>query len=76
MVGLAPSQLYADRMNEAFRLIQQGAQLVAVYKARYCKRPTGLALGPGPFIQALEYASDTKVSLQLLYEINILKVFN
>uniref|UniRef100_A0A914W991 Haloacid dehalogenase-like hydrolase domain-containing protein 2 n=1 Tax=Plectus sambesii TaxID=2011161 RepID=A0A914W991_9BILA len=63
VVGLAPSQLNAERMNEAFRLIQGGAQLVAVYKARYCKRPAGLALGPGPFIQALEYAADTKATV-------------
>ena len=35
----------------------KGCPLIAVHKARYYKRSDGLALGPGPFIEALEYAS-------------------
>ncbi|MBZ3881471.1 Haloacid dehalogenase-like hydrolase domain-containing protein 2 [Sciurus carolinensis] len=31
----------------------------AIHKARYYKRKDGLALGPGPFVTALEYATDT-----------------
>ena len=28
-----------------------------MHKARYYRRPDGLALGPGPFVAALEYAT-------------------
>ena len=34
-----------------------GARLIAIHKTRYYKRPDGLALGPGPFVTALEFAS-------------------
>lgn len=35
----------------------KGARLVATHKSRYFKRKDGLALGPGAFVTALEYAS-------------------
>ena len=38
-------------------LVLDGAPLIAVHKARYYRRPDGLALGPGPFVAALEYAT-------------------
>lgn len=34
-----------------------GADLIAVHKGRYYSRGDGLALGPGPFVTALEYAT-------------------
>lgn len=34
-----------------------GAELVAIHKGRYFSRSDGLALGPGPFVVALEYAT-------------------
>ena len=40
-----------------FRLLLNGCPLIAVHKARYFKREDGLALGPGPFAAALEYAA-------------------
>ncbi|KAF3829830.1 hypothetical protein GH733_001781 [Mirounga leonina] len=40
-----------------------GAPLIAIHKARYYKRKDGLALGPGPFVTALEYATDTKATV-------------
>ncbi|XP_075931156.1 haloacid dehalogenase-like hydrolase domain-containing protein 2 isoform X1 [Petromyzon marinus] len=57
LVGLAPERFHYEAMNEAFRLVLEGAQLVAVHKARYYRRADGLALGPGPFVAALEYAA-------------------
>ena len=39
------------------RLLLDGCPLIAVHKARYYKREDGLALGPGPFVAALEYAA-------------------
>lgn len=37
-----------------------GAKLIAIHEGRYYKRTDGLALGPGPFVKALEYAADCK----------------
>jgi len=31
--------------------------LIAIDKARYYKRAEGFTMGPGPFVEALEYAS-------------------
>lgn len=36
---------------------KEDCKLIAVHKARYYKRTDGLSLGPGPFVEALEYAS-------------------
>ncbi|OWF47844.1 haloacid dehalogenase-like hydrolase domain-containing protein 2 [Mizuhopecten yessoensis] len=63
VIGLAPEDFNYQTMNKAFRLIMDGAALVAIHKARYYKRTDGLALGPGPFVTALEYATDTKADV-------------
>ncbi|KAJ8286791.1 hypothetical protein GJAV_G00043320 [Gymnothorax javanicus] len=63
VVGLAPDHFNYQMMNKAFRLILDGAPLIAVHKARYYKRKDGLALGPGPFVTGLEYATDTHASV-------------
>jgi len=48
LLGLAPSHFHYERLNEAFRLIQdEGATLVAIHKAKYLKRKDRLAIGPG-----------------------------
>jgi len=44
-------------------MILDGAPLVAIHKARYYKRKDGLALGPGPFVTGLEYATDCKATV-------------
>lgn len=44
-------------------LILDGAPLIAIHKARYYKRKDGLALGPGPFVTGLEYATDTQATV-------------
>uniref|UniRef100_G3Q111 Haloacid dehalogenase-like hydrolase domain-containing protein 2 n=1 Tax=Gasterosteus aculeatus aculeatus TaxID=481459 RepID=G3Q111_GASAC len=58
VIGLAPEQFNYQTLNKAFRLVLDGAPLIAIHKARYYKRRDGLALGPGPFVAALEYATD------------------
>ncbi|CAN9504854.1 unnamed protein product [Ophioblennius macclurei] len=63
VVGLAPHCFNYAKLNEAFRMILDGAPLIAVHKARYYKRKDGLALGPGPFVAGLEYATDCKASV-------------
>jgi HAD superfamily hydrolase (TIGR01458 family) len=44
-------------LNEAFRRLVAGAELVALQKNRYWLRPDGLSLDVGPFVAALEYAA-------------------
>ncbi|XP_077319155.1 haloacid dehalogenase-like hydrolase domain-containing protein 2 isoform X2 [Lithobates pipiens] len=63
LIGLAPEHFNYQTMNEAFRLVLDGAPIIAIHKARYYKRKDGLALGPGPFVTALEYATDTKATV-------------
>lgn len=46
-----------------FRLLLDGCPLIAIHKARYYKRGDGLALGPGPFATALEYAANTTATI-------------
>ncbi|KAL8204252.1 UNVERIFIED_CONTAM: Haloacid dehalogenase-like hydrolase domain-containing protein 2 [Gekko kuhli] len=63
VIGLAPEHFNYQTMNKAFHLILDGAPLIAVHKARYYKRKDGLALGPGPFVTGLEYATDTQATV-------------
>ena len=44
-------------------MVLDGSPLIAIHKAKYFKRLDGLALGPGPFVAALEYASGTRASV-------------
>ena len=44
-------------LNGAFRSLLRGADLIALQRNRYWRRPEGLVLDAGPFIAALEYAS-------------------
>lgn len=61
VIGLAPSKFNFTSLNEAFRLLLDGAKLIAIHKGRYFKQKDGLSLGPGPFIEALEYAAGVEV---------------
>uniref|UniRef100_A0A6I8RDP6 Haloacid dehalogenase-like hydrolase domain-containing protein 2 n=1 Tax=Xenopus tropicalis TaxID=8364 RepID=A0A6I8RDP6_XENTR len=63
VIGLAPQHFNYETMNEAFRLALDGAPIIAIHKARYYKKKDGLALGPGPFVTALEYATDTRATV-------------
>lgn len=63
VIGLAPSMFDYDHLNKAFSLLISGAQLIAIHEARYYKRSDGLALGPGPFVKGLEYASSCKAEV-------------
>lgn len=46
-----------------FRLLLDGASLIAIHEGRYYKRADGLALGPGAFIKGLEYSSNVKAKI-------------
>ncbi|KAK2720710.1 hypothetical protein QYM36_004560 [Artemia franciscana] len=58
VIGLAPSMFTYEVLNTAFRAVLDGATIIAIHKGRYYKRADGLALGPGPFVAALEYATN------------------
>jgi HAD superfamily hydrolase (TIGR01458 family) len=44
-------------LNRAFRLVLDGAELIALQKNRFWRTPDGLSLDVGPFVAALEYAT-------------------
>ena len=46
-------------LNRAFRLVMDGAELIALQKNRFWLTPDGLALDAGPFVAAVEYATGT-----------------
>ena len=48
------------RLDAAFRCLMEGAELVALQKNRYWLSGTGLSLDAGPFVAALEYASQKR----------------
>jgi HAD superfamily hydrolase (TIGR01458 family) len=47
-----------ENLNRAFRMLIDGARLLAVGDNRYFKQADGLSLDAGPFVRALEYAVD------------------
>jgi HAD superfamily hydrolase (TIGR01458 family) len=56
IVGDLGSAFGYDVLNRAFRLVMDGAGLVALQRNRYWLTPDGLSLDVGPFVAALEYA--------------------
>ena len=53
-------------MNEAFRLLinNPSIPLIAVHKAKYfADKDEELSMGPGGFVEALEYATSTKATI-------------
>ena len=47
-----------NHMNQAFKYLMQGAELIAIGDNRYFKKEGELVLDAGPFIHALAYAAD------------------
>jgi HAD superfamily hydrolase (TIGR01458 family) len=45
-------------LNEAFRHVMDGARLIALQKGKYWLGPEGIELDAGPWVAALEYATD------------------
>ncbi len=50
-------------LNEAFRYVMGGAQLVALQMGRYWQGPSGLEVDAGAYVAALEYATGAKVTV-------------
>ncbi|KAJ7698323.1 HAD-like domain-containing protein [Mycena rosella] len=69
VVGLCPARLDYAHLNTAFRILAcehsapsaRAPILIAAHTARFLEAPTGgLALGPGPFVAALEHAAGVR----------------
>lgn len=60
VVGFARHAFTYANMNTAFRLLKEGAPLIAIGMTRYYQAEDGLDLDAGPFVTALEYAAETK----------------
>jgi phospholysine phosphohistidine inorganic pyrophosphate phosphatase len=57
ILGDVGARFDAELLNRAFRLIMDGAELVALQHNRYWRRADGLALDVGAYAAALEYAT-------------------
>ncbi|MCP1715646.1 HAD superfamily hydrolase (TIGR01458 family) [Methanocalculus alkaliphilus] len=57
IIGDAGEAFTFQKLNEAFRLITDGAPLIALERDRYWMAEDGLTLSAGPFVAALEYAA-------------------
>lgn len=57
VIGGAEELLSYETMNRAFRILMDGAELLAMHKNLYWRTSTGLQLDSGPYVQALEMAT-------------------
>jgi len=60
LIGDADQGFTYNNMNTAFRLLIEGAPLVAMGKNRYFMQQDGLSIDAGAFVTALEYAAGTQ----------------
>ena len=63
IIGDAADDFTFERLNQALRMIMDGAEILALERDRYWMEPDGLVLSAGPFVAALEYASGKKAEL-------------
>lgn len=63
VVGDAGDHFSYAGLNQAFRLLQRGAPLLALGRNRYFQDGDGLSLDAGPFVAALEYAAGAQAEL-------------
>jgi HAD superfamily hydrolase (TIGR01458 family) len=60
VIGGAEELLSYENMNHAFRMLMNGADLLAMHTNLYWRTSEGLQLDSGPFVRALELATDKK----------------
>ena len=63
VLGDLGSGMTYERLNRAFRMLLDGAELVTLARNRYWQANDGLMLDTGPFCAALEHASGKKAIL-------------
>nr|HQV34451.1 TIGR01458 family HAD-type hydrolase [Calditrichia bacterium] len=57
LIGDLGEDLTYEMLNQAFRLLMDGSELVALQKNRYWRRSSGLAIDSGAIVAGLEYAA-------------------
>jgi len=60
VIGGAEERLTYERLNRAYRLLLDGAKLVAMHRNRSWRTAAGMTLDSGPFVGALEEASGVR----------------
>jgi HAD superfamily hydrolase (TIGR01458 family) len=63
IVGDAGDNFSYGTMNQAFRLVLEGAGIIALEKDRYWMGSDGLMLSAGPFVHGIEYATGKTATL-------------
>lgn len=63
LVGDGGEAFTYERLNCAFRLLLEGAPLLAMGNNRYFKERDGFSLDVGPFVTALEYAAGVRATV-------------
>ncbi|MGH1365910.1 MAG: TIGR01458 family HAD-type hydrolase [Calditrichia bacterium] len=63
VIGDVGDDLTYKSLNQAFRLIFNGAKMIALQKNRYWLRGDGLAIDAGAIVAALEYAASKKARI-------------
>ena len=63
VIGGAGREFSYDALNHAFRLLLNGATLVAMHQDLYWRMADGLSLDAGAFITGLEQASDVQATV-------------
>jgi len=63
IVGDAGEKFSFENMTRAFRLILNGAEILALEMDKYWADSSSLVLSAGPFVAALEYATDKDAEL-------------
>jgi len=63
VVGDAGEKITYETMNQVFRHVMSGAEIIALEKDRFWMAPEGLSLSAGPFVTALEFATGKTASV-------------
>lgn len=63
VIGGAEELLSYENMNRAFRMLMNGAQLLAMHTNLYWRTSQGLQLDSGPFVRALELATGKQATI-------------
>jgi HAD superfamily hydrolase (TIGR01458 family) len=63
VVGDLGPDLTFDKLNNAFRLIMNGAKILALQKNRFWQTGEGLTIDAGAMVAALEYATNKRATI-------------
>ncbi len=63
VVGDINDRWHYDLLNRMFRMLIDGAELIALHKGRFWHEPDGLYMDIGAFVSALEYSSGKNATI-------------